>query len=92
MFGGGELKEGCEGRWARERERDTRDVGEGMEARVTGLALSPPGGPQALGCGVCVNGVSSAHTSQPDVCGPEQVWVPSEPLSLSSGLCKGRGF
>lgn len=23
--------------------------------------------------GVCVNGVSSAHTSQLDVCGPEQV-------------------
>ena len=50
---GGELKEGCEGRWARERDRDTRDGGEGMEARATGLALSPPGGPQALGVG-CV--------------------------------------
>lgn len=56
------MKEGCEGRWARERHRDTRNVGEGMEAWATGLAMSSPGGPQALGC-VCVNGVSSAHTS-----------------------------
>lgn len=51
--------------------RDTRNVGEGMEAWATGLALSSL---RALGLGVWVcERVSSAHTSQFDVCGPEQV-------------------
>lgn len=35
------LKEGCEGRWAKKRDRDMGDVGEGMEARLARSGSEP---------------------------------------------------
>lgn len=64
-------------------------MGEGMEAWATGLALSSPGGPRPWGVGcVCVNGVSSAHTSQLDVCGPTDRSRSSLSLSAFHLVCK----
>lgn len=49
---GAKVKGGCEGRWARRRDRDVRV--RGVEAEPAVLALYPPGGPQTLGSGVRV--------------------------------------